>query len=165
MTCSTRALSGPRCAAPGRQAAIITDEQIAQITKLYVDAVSVADNKRHPEHKRVKIFGTKDFGYNRITVERPLKLRFEITDDTIAVLENARALADWDGIELLRAFRGTLWSTKKEASDALKNADIDAPVKPATKAKAFWKSVSVADPQGEIRYGHRRFRPGRSRPA
>ena len=41
----------------------------------------------------MKIFKTRDFGYHRITVERPLKLRFEITDDTLAALENAKALA------------------------------------------------------------------------
>ena len=88
----------------------ISDAQIAHITKLYMDALEVAADTGHPDHGKVKIFGTRDFGYHRITVERPLKLRFEITDDTLAALENAKSLAKWDGrealIEALRDSRG-----------------------------------------------------------
>ena len=58
----------------------------------------------------MKVFRTRDFGYHRITVERPLKQRFEITDDTLAALENARSLAKWDSrdalVEALRPLTG-----------------------------------------------------------
>ena len=79
----------------------ISDEQIEHITKVYVDALAVAADPEHPEHGRVKVFGTTDFGYHRITVERPLKLRFELTEDTLAALESSKALAKWDGRDVL----------------------------------------------------------------
>ena len=84
----------------------------------------------------MKIFGTRDFGYHRITVERPLKLRFEITEDTLAALESAKPLAKWDGrealVEALRGSLGSVWWTKKEASTALRAA--------ARSAGALWPS-------------------------
>jgi type I restriction enzyme M protein len=49
----------------------ISDEQIDEITRLY---------GAFEENERVKIFLNEDFGYQRITVERPLRRRFEVTD-------------------------------------------------------------------------------------
>ena len=39
----------------------------------------------------MKVFGNEDFGYQRITVERPLKLRFEVTEETLAALRGGEA--------------------------------------------------------------------------
>ena len=60
----------------------ISDDQIEHITPVYGEALAVAADPEHPDHGRVKVFSTRDFGYQRITVERPLKQRFELTDDT-----------------------------------------------------------------------------------
>ena len=79
----------------------ISAGQIKHITELYVNALAVAADEGHPDHGKVKIFGTRDFGYHRITVERPLKLRFEITEDTLAALESSKPLAKWDGRDAL----------------------------------------------------------------
>ncbi len=135
----------------------ISDAQIEHITKLYVDALEVAADTEHPDHGKVKVFGTRDFGYHRITVERPLKLRFEITDDTLATLENAKSLAKWDGrealIEALRDSVGSVWWTKKEAASALHSAVTSAGAmwpSTATVLKGLWGTVSVSDPEGEV---------------
>ncbi|NBE52151.1 type I restriction-modification system subunit M [Streptomyces boluensis] len=135
----------------------INDEQIKHITELYVDALKGAVGADHPGHAKVKIFKTRDFGYHRITVERPLKLRFEITEDTLAALENAKALAKWDGreamIEALRGLTGSAWWTKQEARDALHTAvAADGAQWPGTAAllKGVWGAVSVSDPEGEV---------------
>ena len=48
----------------------ITTEQIETITNLYADALAHAAD----EHPQVKVFYTSDFGYQRITVDRPLRL-------------------------------------------------------------------------------------------
>ena len=135
----------------------ISDDQIAHITKLYGDAVTVAADADHPDHAKVKIFRTRDFGYHRITVERPLKLRFEITDDTLAALENAKTLARWsDRDALVAALRGSLgvvWWTKKDATAGLRAAAATAGVLwPGTAAllKGIWAAVSVVDPDGEM---------------
>ena len=44
----------------------ITDDQIAEITRLYHDAVHL-----NGQDERVKVLANSDFGYQRITVERP----------------------------------------------------------------------------------------------
>jgi type I restriction enzyme M protein len=46
---------------------------------------------RAGEH--VRIFGNKDFGYNRITVERPLKLNFAVTPERLERLKDAGPFA------------------------------------------------------------------------
>ncbi|MFC4056080.1 N-6 DNA methylase [Actinomadura syzygii] len=135
----------------------ISSDQIEHITKLYVDALKIAADPGRPDHSKVKIFGTRDFGYHRITVERPLKLRFEITEDALAALENSKALAKWGEqealITALRPLLGSVWWTKKEAADALHAAVVaGGGLWPGTAAplKAFWNAVSVSDAQGEL---------------
>jgi len=135
----------------------ISDQQIAHITRLYVDSVQVAADPDHPDHGKVKIFGTRGFGYHRITVERPLKLRFEITEETLLALKASRALVKWDGrdalVDALRESIGSVWWTKKEATAGLRAAVVAAGAfLPSTAAmfKAFWAAVSVADPEGEV---------------
>ena len=55
----------------------ISHEQIAELTRLY---------GTFEEGPRVKIFPNESFGFLRITVERPLQLRWEITDDTVGAV-------------------------------------------------------------------------------
>jgi type I restriction enzyme M protein len=135
----------------------INDEQIDHITKVYGQAFIAAGDPEHPDHGRVKVFGTRDFGYQRITVERPLKLRFELTDDTLAALESSKPLAKWDGRdELIKAFRaalGSAWWTKKDAQAGLLAAARNGgSLWPSSNpvVKGIWSAVSVSDPDGEI---------------
>ena len=135
----------------------ISEDQIKHITELYVNALAVAADAEHADHGKVKIFRTRDFGYHRITVERPLKLRFEITENTLAALESSKPLARWDDrdalISVLRDLLGTVWWTKKEASAALlAAAKSGGALWPATASyqKAIWSAVSVSDPEGEV---------------
>ncbi|HVT63694.1 MAG TPA: class I SAM-dependent DNA methyltransferase [Mycobacteriales bacterium] len=65
----------------------ISDEQIDEITRLYADALDLAAEG----HGQVKVFDTAAFGYQRITVERPLRLRFEVSDDTLAAFTESKA--------------------------------------------------------------------------
>jgi type I restriction enzyme M protein len=62
----------------------ISDEQIRQITRLHGE---------FQEGEFVKIFDNADFGYHRITVERPLRLNFAATDERLAQVEEARQFA------------------------------------------------------------------------
>lgn len=135
----------------------ISDAQIEHITKMYVAAVEIAADPTHPDHAKVKIFGTRDFGYHRITVERPLKQRFEITEDTLAALEAAKPLAKWadrdDLVAALRGLTGSVWWAKNEAANAMKAAIKAADVTwPSTAAlqKGLWAAVSISDPDGEV---------------
>ncbi|MCX5415313.1 class I SAM-dependent DNA methyltransferase [Streptomyces sp. NBC_00059] len=68
---------------------------IGDITRLYGDAVAAAADAEHPMHTKVKVFDNAAFGYQRITVERPLKLRFELTDQTLAALLVSKPVQKW----------------------------------------------------------------------
>jgi len=136
----------------------ISAAQINHITKLYVDALEIAECTDHPDNGKIKIFGTREFGYRRITVERPLKLRFEISEATLAALEEGKGLSAWDGRSMavlaLRRSIGNIWWTKKEAAEELRaliaDADAEWPSKTQAMLKAFWRAVSVSDPAGEV---------------
>lgn len=63
----------------------ITDDQIREITRLF---------RAFEESEHVKIFDTTDFGYRKITVERPLRLNFAITPERIERLRSERAFVN-----------------------------------------------------------------------
>jgi type I restriction enzyme M protein len=63
----------------------ICDDQRDEITRLY-------GSFRDAEH--VRIFDNKDFGYRRITVERPLRLNFAVDETRIARLKETTAFAN-----------------------------------------------------------------------
>ncbi|MBV6492041.1 MAG: hypothetical protein LDLANPLL_00030 [Turneriella sp.] len=71
----------------GSKRKYLTEEHIRKIVKLYGSA-ELTTGGDYQTSKVSKIFNTKDFGYRRITVERPLKLAFKPHDETkIAALK------------------------------------------------------------------------------
>ena len=62
----------------------ISNTQIEEIVRLYGEFA---------ESERVKIFPNEAFGFLRITVERPLRVRWEVTDDTLSAVDADRKLA------------------------------------------------------------------------
>lgn len=135
----------------------VADEQITEITRLYGRAMAAAADEQDPLHDKVKVFDRRDFGYHRITVERPLKLRFEITEDGLAELSTAKPLAKFDGrdalVKALQSLVGQPPSHRKvDFAGTLAAAYADAGLsKPPTNVqKAVWSAVSIADPAGEL---------------
>jgi type I restriction enzyme M protein len=135
----------------------LTKDHIDEITRLYSEALHVADDPEHPLHSRVKVFATTDFGYHRITVERPLKLRFEVTDDTLVAVTTSKALAKHVDPALLadaiKPLLGTQWSTKDEAFAAVRQAMRDAGLLWPSKAPfsaALREAIGGRDPEGEV---------------
>lgn len=63
----------------------IGDDQRDEITRLYGDFKG---------GEYVRIFDNADFGYYRLTVERPLKLNFAVTPERLERVKEARAFAD-----------------------------------------------------------------------
>ena len=59
----------------------ISAEQIAEITRLYGEFT---------EGEHVRIFDNEDFGYYRITVERPLRLNFRVDDERLERLRSEK---------------------------------------------------------------------------
>jgi len=59
----------------------ISHNQINEITGIYGDFI---------EGEFCRIFDNEDFGYNRITVERPLRLNFQTSEERLTLLENEK---------------------------------------------------------------------------
>ncbi|WP_404959601.1 N-6 DNA methylase [Streptomyces sp. 147326] len=132
-------------------------DHIGDITRLYAEALQVAKDPGHPLHGKVKIFANEDFGYQRIAVERPLKLRFEVTEGTLSALAEAKPVAKLERSEEFVAAVSTLlgssWTTKSEALIALKDAVVAAGLTWPTGApfaKAVRETIGVRDPEGEV---------------
>ncbi|MFJ9803848.1 type I restriction-modification system subunit M [Streptomyces wuyuanensis] len=132
-------------------------DHIGDITRLYAEALQVAGDPGHPLHGKVKVFANEDFGYQRITVERPLKLRFEVTEETLAALAEAKPVAKLERSEefvaAVRTLLGSSWTTKSDAFIALKDAVVAAGLtwpSGAPFAKAVRETIGVRDPEGEV---------------
>jgi type I restriction enzyme M protein len=140
------------------------EQHIAEITRLYTEALAVVDAaERGGGHDliekagKIKVFKNEDFGYRRITVERPLKLRFEVTDETLAAVAASKPIAratDVDAfVAALRPLVGKSWPTKSDAWIDLKDAVVAAGRLWPTGApftKALREAVGVRDPEGEV---------------
>ncbi len=126
----------------------ISDAQIDEITRLY---------GAYDEGSRVKIFPNESFGFLRITVERPLRLRWEITDDTLATVEDDKKLVKHGVeqraalLEALRAHHGATFTTEKAVRQIAQGALLSAG---AGKLPALVKTVTdglaVQDPEALV---------------
>ncbi|MGW9437222.1 type I restriction-modification system subunit M [Streptomyces sp. NPDC055607] len=130
---------------------------IREITNLYAEALEVAKDPEHALHGKVKAFANEDFGYQRITVERPLKLRFEVTEETLSALAEAKPVAKLERSEefvaAVRTLLGSSWTTKSEAFIALKDSVVATGLtwpSGAPFAKAVREAIGVRDPDGEV---------------
>jgi type I restriction enzyme M protein len=124
----------------------ISEAQIEEITRLYGDFA---------EGEKVKIFPNGVFGFLRITVERPLKLRWEVTDDTIAAVFAVKAVEKLPAEtqmalrELLEDERGTSFATQKELVKTFKDA-VGVLELPASSQKALWSALAVRDEEAPV---------------
>lgn len=66
----------------GNKRHYITEKQIEEIVDIY---------KSFEESEKNKIFENEDFGYHKITVERPLQLNFQANDERIELLKEEKA--------------------------------------------------------------------------
>ena len=118
----------------------ISAEQIDEITRLYGDFT---------EGEKVKIFPNEAFGFQRITVERPLRLRWEVSPESIEVLEESKQwdkLSDDEKTELrgrLEALLGV--STTERGTLAKKLGNV-----PKTVEKPLWDALAIRDPEAPL---------------
>lgn len=90
----------------------ITDDQIAEIGRAF---------GAFEEGPTSKIFDNADFGYQRITVERPLRLNFAVTPERVAAV---RAHRTFVGLANTRK-KGSAGQTEVEAGKALQRDILD----------------------------------------
>ena len=119
-------------------------DQIAEITRIYGD---LQDGRTYnftiegKEKKLVvsKVFDNEDFGYHKITVERPLRINFRASEERIALLKNNRASS-----RLARATRRTrnneLRKSRRARSDNKKSETFS--VRVATRSTKTEKHLS-----------------------
>jgi type I restriction enzyme M protein len=129
----------------------ISPAQIEEVTRLYGDFA---------EGEKVKIFPNEAFGFLRIAIERPLRVRWEITDDTITVVLQAKALQKQPEQvqqllrDLLTEYRGAAFATQSELVKALgpatSNLGVIAPVQ-----KAVWSALAVRDEAAPVITDHK----------
>jgi type I restriction enzyme M protein len=93
----------------GEKRKAISEEQIAEITRLY-DGLEEGD--------KVKVFPNHAFGFQRITVERPLRLRWELTAETLANVEASPKLQNSARERVLSALRAVV-AGEAGSNDAL----------------------------------------------
>jgi type I restriction enzyme M protein len=120
--------------------------QIAEITRLYGS---------FEEGNRVKILPNEAFGFLRITVERPLRLRWEVTDNTLAALRASLKLAKL-GPERLGGLASAL--AKHQGLSSTDRSQLSARLSPILTAaglstpqqQAVWDALVVRDPEAPV---------------
>jgi hypothetical protein len=132
----------------------ISPEQIAEITRLYGD---------FEEGERVKILPNESFGYQRITVERPLRLRYEVTEETLPAIETSPGWTKLTEPERLGA-----WSAARGAQGLLarptERRSLESSARcPKAIEKAVWDAISVRDPEAPVITDRRRAIPSPTR--
>ena len=71
----------------GEKRHYLTGEHIGEIASLFGDLEA---------NGRSKIVDNEDFGYRRIVIDQPLRLRFQVTSERIAALDDERAFTNRD---------------------------------------------------------------------
>ncbi|GEP12014.1 hypothetical protein MMMDOFMJ_4557 [Methylobacterium gnaphalii] len=167
----------------------LTEAQIARLTEIYGNfqdgerETLLIDGK--PESRVVsRIFENREFGFLKVTVERPLRLNFEATPERIARLDEQSAFAalatskkrkDVKAVEAeeeagrqaqdaIRAMLGRLAGKGRYMGREVFEADLEAAAKragvklPAPLKKAIFAALGERDPKAEI------CRDGKGRP-
>lgn len=125
------ALHTPMQKSLGSKRKRMSEEQIAEVAQL-LEAM--------PNAGISKVFQTTDFGYRRITVERPLRMRFEVTE---ARINNFNAVTNDAHADKLLHVRDTF-----DSPEALLKA---AGIKKLTKShlKELMAIVGIKDPEAQ----------------
>lgn len=68
----------------------VPDDAIAEITRLYDEALQLAGSD-----KRIKVFDREAFGFQRVTVERPLRRVWRLTEEAVEELAHTKGWTAW----------------------------------------------------------------------
>jgi type I restriction enzyme M protein len=111
----------------------LTDDAIAEITRIFIEATDLVTGP--DQDPRVKVMANADFGYARLTVERPLRRVWRADDEHLGGLpESVRAA--------VVGLSGTTWTDEKSARASLAAAGLDSKTVTAT-----LKTLAATDPE------------------
>ena len=129
----------------GSKRKFLDEEQISDIVRIYGE---------NEESKISKIFHTTDFGYRRITVERPLQLSYYPHDvDRLESLQNDKAFLKMKelGAEILKALEAIESDKIMSRTEFKKELDKNITTKlTASQFKLIQKHISVHDDKAEL---------------
>jgi len=133
----------------GSKRQYLTEEQIDELVRLY---------GRFEETPQSKIFPIEAFGYRRITVERPLRLNFQVSPERIEMVLEEKAIEKLEAqarqrlIEALQAMdESQLHRNREQFSKLLKKTLNAHDVSPSTpELKAILNALSERDPEADI---------------
>jgi type I restriction enzyme M protein len=134
----------------GEKRKMVSDEQIAEITRLYADFA---------EGDRCKIFRNDDFGYRRITVERPLRVRWEVTDESLATLGASKALAKLDEdvrehvLSAVGGLKGTSTTEREAFAEKVRGALAEAGKVGKRVERVAVDAATIHDPEAPVVIG------------
>jgi len=124
----------------------LTPDAIEQIAQLYGGAQG-----EFADDPRVKVLTNETFGFQRITVERPLRRRWEVTPDALAALEASRPWIAWRDApaahDVFGSLIGTRYATAAALTAAIKALDVAAPL---AVVRELVKLAAIADREAPI---------------
>lgn len=121
-------------------------EHIAEVTHLY---------ESFTEGNLSKIFPNEFFAYKKITVDRPLRVRFDVTHEALATIGDLKALSNLDyqiGSALMDGLRGLCgesFQSRAELDEALAAIFKKAGKVPSPVRKAVITAMMVRDPTAQ----------------
>jgi type I restriction enzyme M protein len=118
----------------------ISADQIAEVTRRYADFA---------EGEKVKILPNESFGFQRVTVERPLRLRWEVTPETA---ERLAATKQWAKLTPDQQDDLTTRLTQLVAVSTTESSVMATKLGPLPKAieKQAWDALARSDPDAPI---------------
>ncbi|RBI66120.1 SAM-dependent DNA methyltransferase [Vreelandella sulfidaeris] len=133
----------------GSKRQFVSESDQDEIVRMYGD---------FQETKKSKIFPIEAFGYRRITVERPLKLNFQTSEERLQRIADEKAIQKMDQEDqdkILAACRAmdaeTVYRNRKQFQKALKTSLTDHQVYlSAPQLKALLNALSERDPEADI---------------
>ncbi|MES9947202.1 MAG: class I SAM-dependent DNA methyltransferase [Candidatus Thiodiazotropha sp.] len=159
----------------------ISEEQIRHLTQVYGnyqdgETAEVSINGETETRVISRIFENREFGFLKVTVERPLRMNFEATPERIAALDEQKAFANLatskkrkdaaaaereiaageEQQAVIRALLATLEGNGRYMDRAVFEADLMTAAKdtdlkiPALIKKAIFSALGERDPEAEI---------------
>lgn len=135
-------------------------KEISQVITRIGEALPVAPPDGRVDVLPVsKIFAATDFGYTTITVERPLKLRFESTEASFAKLaeaigaKKAPAAEDAEGVRTIlkwMAGKPAMFTRKAAEKSVVEACNTQEITLTAWMGKMLWACIEHRDPNGEV---------------
>ena len=142
----------------------ISDDNAKEVLAYY------SENK---DSDNLKIFNTTDFAYRQITIQRPLRLKFDIADEAISRLKNHKDLLNdvpskksgakgdaenkaWQELraaiyKILESMRGKMLTSRAEFIEKLENELTKRDLKVTKKMlKTVWQQIGERDEEAEI---------------